>query len=481
MSENSPAENRKPRIAILGAGPAGITAALCLTRNKQAQVSVLEQRDAVGGNAASFQIEGIWCDHGSHRFHPVADPRVLDEVKALLGDDLLLRPRHGRILLQNAWIHFPLKPLDLVLRVPKSFAFGLIRDTLGKAWPKKPAEEESFASVLRNGLGRTMSESFYFPYVQKIWGIAPEELAATLARRRVSSGSVGKILLKIARQIPGLKSATAGKFYYPRRGFGQISERIHETAVENGADFEFGAKITAVERDGNRVTGVRYEKDGRAEKLAVDSVWSTLPISAMIGMIDPAPPPEVVEAASKIRFRGIILIYLVLEQDRFTEYDAHYFPEASIPIARMSEPKYYSGANGPANRTVLCAELPSDPGEPNWGLTDEDLGRKLCDWLAGVGLPVRAPVLKVMTRRLRYAYPVYDRRYEAHFATMDEWLNGLTGLLTYGRQGLFAHDNTHHAMEMAYAASDCLGANGEFDRRRWADHRRKFESHVVED
>lgn len=481
MSEKSPPEDGTPRIAILGAGPAGITAALCLARNKQAKVTVLEQRDAVGGNAASFQIEGIWCDYGSHRFHPVADPRVLDEVKALLGDDLLLRPRHGRILLQGAWIHFPLKPLDLVLRVPKSFAFGLVLDTLGKLLPKKPAKEESFASVLRHGLGRTISESFYFPYVRKIWGIAPEELAATLARRRVSSGSVGKILLKIARQIPGLKSATAGKFYYPRRGFGQISERIHEAAREAGAEFDFGAQITAIERDGNRVTGVRYEKDGRTHNLSADSVWSTLPISTMLKMIEPAPPPKVIEAANRIRFRGMILIYLVLEQDRFTEYDAHYFPEASIPIARMSEPKYYSGADGPRDCTVLCAELPSDPGESTWGLSDEDLGRKLCDWLAGVGLPVRAPVKKVMTRRLRYAYPVYDRRYEAHFHTMDEWLAGLTGLLTFGRQGLFAHDNTHHAMEMAYAASDCLGANGEFDRARWAVYRREFESHVVED
>jgi protoporphyrinogen oxidase len=201
----------------------------------------------------------------------------------------------------------------------------------------------------------------------------------------------------------------------------------------------------------------------------------------LVKMMEPAPPAEVVAAANAIRFRGMILIYLVLEQAQFTEFDAHYFPELSIPISRMSEPKNYTGTTEPRGCTVLCAELPSDPGEPEWGLTDEELGRRFCAWLAEVGLPVRASVRTVATRRLRFAYPVYDRDYETHFRAMDEWLAGLSGLLTFGRQGLFAHDNTHHAMAMAYAASECFGPGGEFDRQRWSNYRVEFESHVVED
>jgi len=488
LNGTKPAAERKaeaagamPHVAVLGAGPAGAAAALSLTRDGKAHVTVLEQGAAAGGNAGSFRLEGIWCDYGSHRFHPVADPRVLDDVKALLGDDLLLRPRHGRIRLQGRWIHFPLKPADLLLNLPKRFTVAFGMDTLRKLLPRTPPAEENFETVLHYGLGPTMSEAFYSPYARKLWGVAPSELAVILAKRRVSGSSAGKILQKIARQLPGVRSETAGRFYYPRRGFGQVCESLHRAAEGHGAEFAFGARVAGVERDGGRVTAVRYEKDGETKRLAADTVWSTLPISALVRMMDPPPPPEVLAAAEAIRFRGMILIYLVLEQPQFTEFDAHYFPELSVPISRMSEPKNYNASTEPADCTVLCAELPSDPGEPEWEMSDQALGEKYCEWLASVGLPVTAQVRLVRTRRLRHAYPVYDRHYERHFRAMDDWLAGLDGLLTFGRQGLFAHDNTHHAMAMAYAAADCLGPGAAFDRDRWAGYRVEFESHVVED
>ncbi len=426
-------------------------------------------------------MDGVWCDHGSHRLHPAAGDRVLGELGSLLGDDLRLRPRHGRILLQKRWIHFPLKPLDLLIKLPKAFTAQLAVDAALKWVPRKPIEDRNFATVLERGLGPAMCESFYYPYVRKLWGIPPENLAATLADRRVSGGSIFKILRKVARQLPGLRSETGSGFYYPERGFGQISQRLCEAAESHGAEVAFNAAVNGIVLDDGRVRAVRYIQNGESREEPVDRVWSTLPLSAMVKMVEPKPDPNVVDAASRIRFRGMILIYMVLEQDQFTEYDAHYFPELSIPISRMSEPKNYSASVEPRNRTVLCAELPSDPGEAMWDLSDAALGQRLCQWLEDAGLPVTVPVSRVLTRRLRFAYPVYDRDYEVHFNTIDEWSSGLDGLLTFGRQGLFAHDNTHHAMTMAYAAAECFGTDGDFDSERWSRYRDEFRSHVVED
>ena len=176
----------------------------------------------------------------------------------------------------------------------------------------------------------------------------------------------------------------------------------------------------------------------------------------------------------------MILIYLVLGTGQFTEYDAHYFPDSEIALTRLSEPKNYGLAALPG-RTVLCAELPCSITDPVWKASDEDLATLMKDALAQAGLPVRVPVHSVAVRRLPHAYPIYTRQFREQFDRIDEWVKGIEGLLTFGRQGLFAHDNTHHTLAMAYAAVACLSDTGELDRHRWAEHRRAFEHHVVED
>jgi protoporphyrinogen oxidase len=469
-----------PHVVILGAGPAGVGAAYELTRNARARVTVLEQRDTVGGNAGSFQLDGVWVDYGSHRLHPACDPAILQNLRQIMGEDLLDRPRHGRIRLENQWIHFPLKPGDLLLRMPKKFAFGVARDLIHKNGAGN-GHRETFASVLEHSLGRTICRGFYFPYARKLWGLPPEQLAVTQARRRVSGNSVGKILRKVANAVPGLKKPGAGRFFYPRRGYGQITQKLCDAAKEAGAEFVMGAKVTAVEREGNSIAAVTYERAGQSHTITTGNVWSTLPISLLLRSIRPEAPAETREAATRIAFRGMILIYLTLEQDQFTEYDAHYFPEESIPVSRLSEPKNYSASAEPRGATVLCAELPSDPGTSEWEMKDEELGQLLCTWLGQAGLPVRAKVLRVTTRRLRQAYPVYVRGYEEDLAVADRWLGKIEGLLTFGRQGLFVHDNTHHALFMANAAAQCLGADGGWDQKLWAHYRTIFETHVVED
>mgnify|MGYP002399576245 CR=1 FL=1 len=470
-----------PHVVILGAGPAGVGAAYELTRNGFTQVTVLEQRDAVGGNAGSFQLDGVWVDYGSHRLHPACDPTILNNLQKLMGEDLLDRPRHGRIRLQDRWIHFPLKPDDLLLRLPKKFAAGVTLDLLRKHLVKSNGHVESFASVLERSLGPTICREFYFPYARKLWGLAPEELASTQAHRRVSGNSVGKILRKVANSVPGLKKPRAGRFFYPRRGYGQISERICEAAKAGGAKFLLGAKVLGVEREGYQVSAVRYELNGKEHVIATRNVWSTLPVSLLVRSMRPEPPAEILDAGKGISFRGMILIYVTLEQDQFSEYDAHYFPEEAIPISRLSEPKNYSHSSEPKGITVLCAELPADPGSREWQMSDQEIGDSLCAWLEKANLPVRAKVLRITTRKLRQAYPVYRRGFEQHFDKVDQWLGKLEGLLSFGRQGLFVHDNTHHALYMARAAADCLQPDGKLDRSLWAQYREVFEKHVVED
>src|SRR5262249_8266067 len=156
--------------------------------------------------------------------------------------DLLDRPRHGRIRLRNRWIGFPLQALDLALHLPKSFLFGAAADVALKRFTPKPAQE-SFASVLEAGLGRTVCQDFYFPFARKLWGLDPSELSPVQARRRVSANTPGKMLQK-----------TSGKrsFYYPRRGYGQLFESLGDAAKSGGAEFLFNTRVASIEHDGQR-------------------------------------------------------------------------------------------------------------------------------------------------------------------------------------------------------------------------------------
>jgi protoporphyrinogen oxidase len=472
----------KTHVVILGTGPAGLGAAYRLAKRGLAGVTVLERQTAVGGNAGSFELAGQRVDYGSHRLHPACDPAILNDIRSLLGADLLDRPRHGRIRLQKRWLHFPLQPLDLATHLPPGIALGAAADAARRALGRRAAVgEESFATVLEAGLGATICREFYFPYATKLWGLAPEQLSATQAARRVSAGSPARMLRKVSSAVPGLKPAGAGRFYYPRRGFGQIAQAYYAAARAAGAEFHLGASVKAIAlRDGGGGT-VSYTVDGTECSIEADHVWSTIPVTSLARLLRPAPPSDLLPSDAVLDFRAMILIYLILEQDRYTEYDAHYFPEPDIAISRLSEPKNYGGEEEPHGTTVLCAELPCSPADPPWPMADDELGRLAGDALAVAGIPIRAPVRDVVTRRLRQAYPIYRRGYEETFARLDGWLGGIDGLLTFGRQGLFAHDNTHHALYMGYCAADCLGDDGRFDRERWQVFRQEFGKHVVED
>ena len=431
---------------------------------------VLERAPVPGGAAGSFEVGGQRVDHGSHRLHGATDPAILAALRTLLGPDLQERVRNGRIRLAGRWIGFPLRAGDLIRRLPPGFAGGAAFDALTGPW-RRP-RRNTFDEVVKAGLGPTMWQRFYEPYARKIWGVDPSLLSGEQARRRVSADSPVKML----RRVLTAQRDGPATFFYPRTGFGTVTERIAEAATAAGAEFRYS---TAVERVRLEESGVEVSTSDGATVTARHA-WSTLPVTLLARMAEPPAPEPVLAAASALRFRAMVLVYLVLDVDRWTPYDAHYLPEETTPITRVSEPKNYRDGDDPAGRTVLCAELPCDAGDSTWTASDEDVGELVCDGLAAQGLPRPEPV-EVVARRLSHAYPIYTADYEAHFATLDAWVDAQPRLLTFGRQGLFAHDNTHHAYAMAWAAAEALSPGGEFDRQSWAAARERFRAHVVED
>jgi protoporphyrinogen oxidase len=448
----------------------------------------MERGRRVGGNAGSFQLSGVNVDLGSHRLHPSTDPEILALLRHLLGSNLLERPRHGRILLKGRWIHFPLRSLDLMRRAHPAFAFEVLVDLARRMWPgarvgwEASAPDDSFASLLERGLGSAVCREFYFPYARKIWGLDPEEISPAQALKRVSARSLGHLLRRL---LPGGTGPGGqrkkGSFFYPRGGFGQISEVLAESALQKGAEILLGTRATRILLGADRVDVTVMDEGNSERTLSFHHLWSTIPVGVLVRMIEPPPPPEVLRAADRLEQRAMILVYLVLDQDRFTEFDAHYIPALEVPFTRISEPKNYSGTEEPLGKTVLCAEIPCSPGDPLWERSEGELEDMVRSGLETVELPIRSRVLERAVRRLPSAYPIYRRGFEDHLARLEDWLDTVPRLVSFGRQGLFAHDNTHHALFTAFSAVRCLGDDGRFDEERWTEYRRIFAAHVVED
>jgi len=456
-------------VAVLGAGPAGLMAALEAAEAGH-DVVLYEAADHMGGMAASFEIAGQRVDYGSHRLHPATDPQTMARIKGLLGDDLQARERNGRIRLRERWVGFPLRALDMVRSLPLDFSVRVARDTVTGSLRRVAGD--SFAAEVTRRLGPTVFSEFYEPYTYKLYGARADQLHRELADRRVAASSPAQIVAKVARAT----RSDGRLFWYPKHGYGQIAERLADAAVAAGVDLRLGSAVDRIELGRDGPVGIR----AGAQYMQADIVLSTIPQATLGRVVTPSPGKAVVEALRSLRTRAMVLVYLVVEQDQYTPFDAHYFPEAEITMCRLSEPKNYRSGDDPTGQTVLCAELACWQDDAVWTASDTELGELVCADLSRAGLP--APnVTHVETRRLPHVYPVFEHDTMNARQIVQTWAQDLDHVLSFGRQGLAVPDNLHHVLAMGRAAASAVGADGNIADAQWKRSLDKFATHVVQD
>ena len=493
-------------IVIIGAGPAGLSAALDVVESGH-RCTLVEASARVGGMAGSFEIAGQRVDYGSHRLHYAISERQRARFLRLLGDDLQVRPRNGRIRLRDHWIGFPLRAWDLLTHVPPSFGLRVAADMVTGPLRRTPstspgrASGPSFDTEVRARLGPTVADEFYGPYARKLYGVEPAELDAELARRRVSATSGVDVL----RRVVSAARPKGRQFLYPRHGYGQLSEAMAAAAADAGVNMRLSTAAARIDLSTGGVT-VRLRPQGRQtdvggrpgtapesnetlnprtdadESVRADAVLSTVPVPTLASIMTPAPPPEVADALGRCRSRAMVLAYLVVDRDQYTPYDAHYFPGPDTVVARLSEPKNYRDGDDPAGQSVLCAEIPCWSHDDIWHADETDVAERVAADFEASGLPTVSPTATAV-RRLPSVYPVFERATMGDRATVAEWLASLapSGLISFGRQGLAVIDNLHHVTDMGADAAAALTPDGEISSDAWLASLNRFASHVVED
>lgn len=438
-------------VVVLGAGCAGLSAARRL-RELGIPVTLVEAEDRVGGLAGGVRLGGDVYEYGPHIFH-TTDARVMADVKALMGDELLPYQRTIRIKFLGNFFAFPLSipdvlgklPLATVLRAGASFAWHF---TMGLF--VRPAVENS-ETVLRRYYGDVLYRIFFKDYIKRVWGVSPADFSPAFARERIPRFSVLEFLDRfVPKKTAGFVEKVEGDLWTTRRGFSLICERMAEDFLAKGGELRLSTRVAAIRREGGRVVSVEFTN---GESLACAGVVSTLAISDAARMISPALPPAALDAAAKLRFRAIVFVGLKVRRPKVLPASFMYFREHSFN--RITDLAHFAFHMDPPGTTLLTAEIACDPADAFWTDDAAAIEAVTAD-LVREGVIARDEIMAAFVFRARHAYPIYTLGYEEALAAVLGSFDALANAETAGRQGRFQYVNTHVAMRMGTAAAESL-------------------------
>jgi protoporphyrinogen oxidase len=445
------------RVGVIGAGPAGLTAAYALQR-AGAEVAVFEAGNHVGGMARSFDLWGHRVDLGPHRFFS-KDDRVNALWLEVLGTGYRMVKRQTRIYYRRRFFDYPLKIGNVLanLSLPDIVAC-LASYASERLAPELPAgRRDTFESWVVHNFGRRLYGMFFKSYSEKLWGISCRELDADFAAQRIRRFSLGQSVLAALGIGASRHKTLVDEFAYPMGGSGDPYERMAGAIVARGGSVRLRTPV-------RRVVTAR----GRAQSLETadgasypcDHVVSTMPLSLLVQGLGDL-PAGVAESAAQLRFRNTLLIYLRVEaRDLFTDQWL-YIHSDEVGMGRVTNFRnWVPELHGSLDFTVLALEYWCYDEDALWSTGDSTLIERAEAECRRIGLLGTARVSAGHVERVRRCYPVYARGYRDTLAPVVRHLRSIDNLWPIGRYGAFKYNNQDHSILMGLLAADniCHGA-----------------------
>ncbi len=472
------------KIVVIGAGITGLATAWKLCEHG-ADVAVLERKGTTGGVSASFKRGAYTLDLGPHKVYTQI-PGIIDEYRGLLGDDFIAIPKSQHIMVKGKYYAFPVKIQQLLFGMNPvlaaqcgvSYAAAIGRKAVS------PLPDTNYENYLINRFGNTVYSLLFEPYAWKVWG-DPKTLSAELAKARISVPSLAELAKRTLIGDGGEKELSAKTFFYPRKGFGEVCDRMVDRINEHGGEIVTGAMPTKIITANNAISEVEYTAEGKAKRIPASFLVSTMPINELPKLFEPAAPAAVLEAAAKIKWRSVILVFIVVDRDRLFEDNWRFFPEAEFYFNRVSEQKGFNAELIPKGKTVLCAEITCDFLDEKWRATDKELYARVIADLEKAKITKDSEVSRVngepecFTVKLKDPYPVYSIGFEQNVKTILDYLDSIKGVMTLGRLGLFNYNNTDHCIDMARKAADYIVSGQPISA--WQAQREEFKKYIIVD
>jgi protoporphyrinogen oxidase len=456
----SPPDLREAAV-VLGGGLAGLSAGYHLDRAGM-RTAVFEAAPDVGGLSRTIRSGDFLYDIGGHRFF-TRDESVDHLIRGLMGDELITVQRTSTIYLRGRFFDYPLRPANAVLgmgmaTVARAFLdYGAQR--LRRLWGTGNCV--SLEDWVIRHFGRTMFDIYFREYSEKVWGLDCSRISQAWVAKRIEGLSLSKALRNALFRMSGREIPTlVDTFLYPRFGIGRIAERFREEIVR-GNSVHTDAAVVRLGRNGRRISDMEIRTRTRSHVIEADSYVSTVPLNALVRMLDPGPPPEIAEAARRLRFRDLTLVAVKVERPSVTDQTWVYVPEKKIPFGRLHEPKLWSGAMAPRGQTLVVVEFFCTRGDSIWNESDENLARVTIDGLQALGFLEPAEVFGTEVLRVPRAYPLFEVGYEEHCETICRYLEDFENLHLAGRSGMFQYQNMDHAIVSGRDAARKVTGSGD--------------------
>jgi len=446
----SPA-SRPESVAVIGAGPAGLTAALKLAA-AGISVELFEAGPRVGGMAQSFDLWNQRVDMGPHRFFS-SDTRVNEVWLEAVGQDYAMVDRLTRIYYRGKFFFYPLKPFNALLNLGP---FEAIRCFMSYAKQRMAPEptDDSFEGWVVSRFGRRLFEIFFKTYSEKLWGIPCTKLDADFAAQRIKKLSLFEAVKNALFKGKGnMHKTLVDRFAYPTSGAGLVYERMAERFEALGGKLHVKRPVRRVVDENGVIVGIELE-DGEFRRF--DHVVSTMPLTLLVSRLAEV-PTDVLEAARGLRFRNTILVYLRVEAERVFPDNWLYIHSPELKTGRVTNFRnWLPSLYGAERSSILALEYWCDDEDALWEAKDDALVDLASTEIRKTGLIGNPAIAGGYVRRVPRCYPIYERGYKTKVDVLRDYLEKLRGLSVIGRYGAFKYNNQDHSILMGLLVAENL-------------------------
>ena len=449
------------KAVIVGAGPAGLTAAYELTKQGQRVVVLESDPEYVGGISRTVSYHGYRFDIGGHRFFSKSG-EVEDLWTEILGTDMLQRPRSSKIYYGGQFYAYPLKPFEALSKLGIIESCLCVMSFLAARTSPTP-NPRSFEEWVVNQFGERLFRIFFKTYTEKVWGMSCKEISADWAAQRIKGLSLGSAIKNalLPKRQPKVRTQLVktliDTFRYPRLGPGMMWDACAKKVRSMGGEVLLGRNVTGCRFDDatNSWTVTARTADGRVEEYRGEHVVSSMPVRQLVEQIEPRLPEDVLRSGESLRYRDFLTVGLILrERNRFQD-NWIYIHDPGVKVGRVQNYKSWSPEMVPDSKyccyglEYFCFE-----GDGLWTTPEQDLIALAKKELEQVGLAAAADVVDGCVIRQPKAYPVYDDGYKRHVEIIRTALDAhCPNLHLVGRNGMHKYNNQDHAMMTALLAA----------------------------